>query len=218
MDFFFKTSQLTMDFTVPGAESIALERIRKYFNEAGYQQIPGDDHLFRFGRYHVVSDMGTQTLQANNIGPFRRGRGTYDFDDRFSEASVRLKNNSDSVNIKITIEKSTAPYSYFLIDKYLQNEMVNFKKVIFNDVYEPVKIDVSMGKKNVAFLTLVLFLAINIWLGITLGNIIAHHINNLDSNTAFVIALLTVFALLAVLNQLLFMLRRGLLKSAVNRT
>jgi hypothetical protein len=57
MDYFFQSYKLNMNFTVPGTESALLERIRKYFTEARYEELPGDGNSLKFRRFQLVKGM-----------------------------------------------------------------------------------------------------------------------------------------------------------------
>jgi hypothetical protein len=130
---------------------------------------------------------------------------------------VKLKTNGDTIKIKINLKLSVADLSYFLIDKYLQKEMASFKKFIFDGAYEPVNINVGNAEKNIASVIYVLFFVLNVGLWYALSEIIIHRLPKISSPESYSLLTFGIFALVApvllfVLNQLFFMVRRGLLK------
>jgi hypothetical protein len=209
----FNNNQLTMVFKVPISRLVALERIRQYFLQANYRELSNGSQLLQFQRFQSLDYSGkflltTLFLGNTHVNPI----------DRYSMATLAINDNKDSVNIKITFQESNNNSLYFFTEEILQNEMECFKKAIFDNVYEAVKVDHGLKNLYLSNLKYLLLQIVNVL--ILIASILVIFINlhdnfKVNEEVAIIVAIVITIALVAGLNKLFFMWRKKRIRKKV---
>jgi len=206
--------KLTVNLKVPINESVAIERIRKYFAQANYQELFDELPVLKFQRFEKVDKTPVYFVKLF----FLEELANDDPNNRYSLVRLNIEPFSDYVSIKATFEDMTGLGGVFFVEEILQTEIESLKKALSENVFEPVKIEnirrrymYSVLKTILLFLTpCVLFLVFLMILGSIFDTAFK------TSDLAFTVMLIIAGALSAGLTILYYWMHRKRIERKIN--
>jgi hypothetical protein len=141
MSILVHTDKLTVLLRVPIKESVATERIRKYFSKSNYQELYAKTPVLLFRRFKKIKVTPSNIIKYVFVGP-----DYLDPNNRYSLVRLVLDPVQDYVNIKATFEEINTQFENYFSEEILQKEIESFKKAVFEDIFTPIYLEHAFRK------------------------------------------------------------------------
>lgn len=135
MPVFNHKDRLTVIFKVSFDETTAIERIRKYFSTANYQELDDERPVVKFQRFaNTKEKMPKFLLKSFFLGGLIR----LDTNNRYSLARIKVESKVDGVSIKVSFEEYDEWYECFFIREILKKEIESLRKATLENIFEQI--------------------------------------------------------------------------------
>lgn len=203
--------RLTVVFKVPFDETSAIERIRKYFLEANYQELYDERPIMKFRRFFKTKDKMPKFLLK---GLFQEGYTKFDPNNRYSLTRIKVESKIDGVSIKISFEEYDQWFESFFIREILQKEIESFKKALFKNEFEQITMDNIRGKYYISILENMVLLIISAVLFVVLFGSLSSLFKN--TNISYLVCIIVSGIMIVGLNLLFSFWHRKRIERKVN--
>jgi hypothetical protein len=158
------TNKLTVVLRAPIQESTGIERIRRYFYQANYKELYDEMPAMKFKRFRKMDKVGITLIKSFFLGGFEN----VDPNNRYSLVRLHVEPWVDGISVKITFEEISQPMESYFTLEILQREIESFKKALFENVFEPVKMENARRLYLLSEIKQLLLLILNLALFIVL--------------------------------------------------